>query len=86
MILIRKISKPGIITSLYFVLYGLVRVIVEGLRTDSLYIGATGIRVSQLLSAVLVVGGIIAIIFIILYDKWKELQPSKTDKSKGPKR
>lgn len=69
MYLIKKIDKLGIITALYFVMYGMVRVVVEGLRTDSLYWGM--FRVSQVLSAVLVVGGIIAIIFIILTDKWK---------------
>ena len=35
--------------------YALGRSWIEGLRTDSLYIGSTGIRVSQLLSIVLVV-------------------------------
>ena len=35
----------------YVAWYGLGRAWIEGLRTDSLYIGATGIRVSQLLAA-----------------------------------
>ena len=39
---------------LYGIGYGLERMVVEGLRTDSLYIGSTTIRVSQLLSAVIV--------------------------------
>ena len=39
----------------YLLLYGMGRAWIEGLRTDSLYIGATGIRVSQALSAVLIV-------------------------------
>ena len=38
---------------LYFLWYGIGRAWIEGLRTDSLYIGATGIRVSQALSIVL---------------------------------
>ena len=38
---------------LYFLWYGLGRAWIEGLRTDSLYIGNTGVRVSQALSAVL---------------------------------
>ena len=37
----------------YGMWYGLERMAVEGLRTDSLYLGSTGIRVSQLLSLVL---------------------------------
>ena len=40
--------------TLYFLLYGLGRFWIEGLRTDSLYIGGTGVRVSQALSLVLV--------------------------------
>ena len=42
---------------IYFVWYGLGRFWIEGLRTDSLYVGSTGIRASQLLSALLVVFG-----------------------------
>lgn len=37
---------------LYLAWYGLGRAWIEGLRTDSLYLGATGIRVSQLLAIV----------------------------------
>lgn len=45
---------------LYFFWYGIGRAWIEGLRTDSLYIGNTGIRVSQALSVVLVlVSGVI---------------------------
>lgn len=39
----------------YGILYGLERTVVEGLRTDSLYIGSTSLRVSQVLSLVLAV-------------------------------
>ena len=39
---------------LYFFWYGLGRAWIEGLRTDSLYLGSTGIRVSQALSLLLV--------------------------------
>ena len=41
---------------LYLILYSAGRFFIEGLRTDSLYIG--GIRVSQLLSALLFIFGI----------------------------
>ena len=44
----------GHCTTLYFLLYGLGRLWIEGLRADSLYLGATGIRVSQALSLALV--------------------------------
>lgn len=39
----------------YGILYGAERAVVEGLRTDSLYIGSTTLRVSQALSLLLVV-------------------------------
>ncbi len=44
--------------------YGLERFFVEGLRTDSLMIGDTGIAVSQLLSAVLVIGSLAVLIIM----------------------
>lgn len=45
----------GEIFMLYGVWYGLERMIVEGMRTDSLYVADTTIRVSQLLSMIIVV-------------------------------
>ena len=48
----RKYDGQGAL--LYFFWYGLGRAWIEGLRTDSLYIGGTGIRVSQALSIALV--------------------------------
>ena len=42
-------------------LYGIGRAWIEGLRTDSLYIGGTGIRVSQALSVVLALASGIAL-------------------------
>lgn len=56
----QKKKFHGEIAILYLVGYGLGRVWIEGLRTDQLQIGSTGIAVSQVLSGVLVVGGIIA--------------------------
>ena len=49
---------------MYCVWYGLGRVWIEGLRTDSLYLGSTGIRISQALSAVLVVFGVTMLILL----------------------
>lgn len=51
----KKRKYKGEIFFLYGIWYGLERMVVEGLRTDSLYIGASSIRVSQLLSAVIVI-------------------------------
>lgn len=62
LLIIRKITnrKKGIVTYTYFIWYGIGRLFIEGLRTDSLYIG--NIRVSQLVSIVLIIIGIIGII------------------------
>lgn len=48
----KRFHRPGDLFLWYVALYGLERMLVEGLRTDSLYWG--GARVSQLLSAALV--------------------------------
>lgn len=55
-IMCKKFKKfDGQIILGYGIIYGLERAVVEGLRTDSLYIGDTGIRVSQILSLAIVV-------------------------------
>lgn len=55
-IVVTKYRKfKGEVFILYGIGYGLERMVVEGLRTDSLYIGNTTIRVSQLLSSIIVV-------------------------------
>ncbi len=46
----------------YFVCYGIVRVFVEGLRTDSLMLGP--IRMAQLISIVFIIVGIIGIVYV----------------------
>ncbi|MCD7796990.1 MAG: prolipoprotein diacylglyceryl transferase [Clostridiales bacterium] len=54
--IVRKRRKyKGEIFLLYGIWYGFERMIVEGMRTDSLYIGDSTVRVSQLLSAIIVV-------------------------------
>ena len=49
---IKRRKYDGQIFTLYVAWYGLGRAIIEGLRTDSLYLFGTGIRVSQLLAAI----------------------------------
>lgn len=61
MVLKRKKKFDGEIFGLYIIGYALGRVWIEGLRTDQLIIGSTGIPVSQLLSAFLIVAGIVII-------------------------
>lgn len=64
LIYIRKHSKtPFETTCVYFALYGTARFFIEGLRTDSLYIGHTNIRISQLLSLIFVVAALLYIAY-----------------------
>lgn len=59
----------------YGIIYGLERTVVEGLRIDSLYIGDTNLRVSQLVSLVLViVCTAITIYKFVKLNKEKKLQ------------
>ena len=61
---IRKHSKIPFETSCaYFALYGTARFFIEGMRTDSLYLGHTSIRVSQLLSLIFVIAALIYIAY-----------------------
>ena len=79
-------SYDGQCAAIYFFWYGLGRAWIEGLRTDSLYLGSTGIRVSQLLSLVLA----LAAGLLLLLQGRKAHPPEalfinrvKTDTSKG---
>lgn len=53
----------------YVIWYGLGRAWIEGLRTDSLYLFGTGIRVSQLLAAVSVVAAMAVMIYVLRVKK-----------------
>lgn len=70
-IILKKFRKfSGQLFLTYGVWYGLERFIVEGMRTDSLYIGNTGLRASQLLSlAIVVVCGALLVPLLIKYTK-----------------
>lgn len=66
-----KYKKEGIIICSYFMFYSVGRFFIEGLRTDSLYF--LGFRVSQLVSVILFIIGLVGIILI----NRKELQNGK---------
>lgn len=63
----------GELIALYAAGYGIGRFWMEGLRTDSLMIGSTGIRVSQVVALMLAVGGIA----VILYHKCQQRRQKK---------
>ncbi|MDD3570382.1 MAG: prolipoprotein diacylglyceryl transferase [Lachnospiraceae bacterium] len=70
LILLRKYKKSfnGQIGALYVIGYGIGRFWIEGLRTDQLVVGSTGIAASQLVSVMLVITGI-AIYFFKMKNK-----------------
>ena len=59
----RRGAKDGTLLAVYFIGYGMIRAFVEGLRADSLYLFGS-IRVSQALSAALVIAGVLLLILI----------------------
>ena len=59
--------RPYTAVMSYLIGYGLVRFFVESIRTDALFVPGTTIRVSMALSAVMVVGGLIGLLFIRQY-------------------
>ena len=60
----------GQLTIIYLLLYSLIRIIIEGLRTDSLMIG--NIRISQLISIIIFI--VVIIILIYNYKKRKKIK------------
>lgn len=62
LIIRRKSIRPLTTVSAYLIMYGIVRFFVEGIRTDPLYVGDGRIRVSQWLSAAMVVAGVIILL------------------------
>ncbi len=59
----RRSKTPLAVTLTYLMLYGAVRFFVEGIRTDALMVGETTLRISQLLSALMVV---FAVVFLVV--------------------
>jgi phosphatidylglycerol:prolipoprotein diacylglycerol transferase len=74
-IILKKFRKfSGQLFLCYGIWYGIGRAAIEGLRTDSLYIGTTGIRVSQALSLA-IVAVCLAMLIIKLLKLRKNPQP-----------
>ena len=68
-IFFKKKKFDGQIALYYFAWYGFGRMFIEGLRTDALYIGQTGIRVSQLLGFLLFAVATALLIYALVYIK-----------------
>lgn len=58
-----RFKRQGYLIPMYMIGYGAIRFVVEGLRTDSLYL-VPGLRVSQLLSLVLIAGGVLLTVIL----------------------
>ncbi len=69
----KKVKTRGVMLSLYLISYGAVRCIIETFRGDSLYIGS--MKVSQLLSLILMVVGII--LLLVIYTKKRKANENK---------
>ena len=60
-------KNKGLLVFIYFMWYGIGRFFIEGLRTDSLYLGV--FRISQLVSIVLISVGIVGVVYSIRGDR-----------------
>ncbi|MDR0906647.1 MAG: prolipoprotein diacylglyceryl transferase [Oscillospiraceae bacterium] len=69
----RRKQYDGQVFVLYMLWYGLGRVWIEGLRTDSLYIGSTSLRISQLVAAACIA----VAVGILLYQRSKRANANK---------
>lgn len=58
--------QSWVVFSAYLIGYGLLRFVVEGLRTDPLMFPYTSLRVSQVLSLVMILGGIFYLLYLQL--------------------
>lgn len=73
LLIVRKkdnFNHKGLLLFIYFIWYGIGRLIIEGLRTDSLYLGT--FRISQIVSIILILVGIIGI--VVRRIKWKNIK------------
>ena len=71
----------GQIFLLYVLWYGLGRVWIEGLRTDSLYLGSSGIRVSQALAAACIIVSAAQLVILGRKNAKKPEAPEEADES-----
>ena len=69
----RRRKYDGQMFVMYLGWYGLGRVFIEGLRTDSLYVGGTNLRVSQLVAGLCVV---FAVVFLFYNKVFREHDPA----------
>ena len=81
-IFFKKKKFDGQIALYYFAWYGFGRMFIEGLRTDALYIGDTGIRVSQLLGFLLFAVATGLLVYGLIWTKKNENKAQNTVEEK----
>lgn len=82
-ILYRKKKFDGQILFMYLGWYGFGRMFIEGLRTDSLYLGSTGIRKSQLVALICVVLSVFFMVFFLIKARAKGVTSLYTQLENG---
>ena len=65
----QKWVKNGFFIGYYLIWYGLVRFFIEIVRTDSLYLGNTGLKLAQVSSIVMILLGVLEILYIYVFKK-----------------
>jgi len=57
-----RLTRTGDMIGFYLIWYSVGRFFIEGMRTDSLYIGNTGLRTAQIISLIMIAGGIVFLV------------------------
>lgn len=57
-----KLTRTGDMIGFYLIWYSVGRFFIEGMRTDSLYIGNTGLRTAQIISLVMIAAGAVFLV------------------------
>ena len=75
-------KEDGQVLSFYLVWYGIGRTLVEGLRTDSLMIGDTGLRLAQCIGILAALCGILLFVLPLVLKQGSEEKKEKTEEEK----
>jgi phosphatidylglycerol:prolipoprotein diacylglycerol transferase len=57
-----KLTRTGDMIGFYLIWYSVGRFFIEAMRTDSLYIGSTGLRTAQIISLLMIAGGMVFLV------------------------
>ncbi len=73
MLVFRRTNLFGVVTSIYLILYGVERYFLEGMRQESeiLFIGNSNIPVSQVVSILFVIAGLVLLMTVLIMERKK---------------